>query len=90
MEKKILIQDPRSRMNFLGLIFENLVSFFGLKYLNTFMWIRMGNSDPGKTSWLRNTAGTYSVDFVGVTYYIIEHTGTVHTVHTLGAMQVPK
>jgi hypothetical protein len=50
----------------------------------------MEKSDPGKTSWLRNTAGTFSVDFVGVTYYIIEHTGTVHTVHTLGAMQVPK
>jgi hypothetical protein len=46
----------------------------------------MEKSDPGKTSRLRNTAGTYSVDFVGVTFYIIEHIGTVHT---LGAMQVP-
>jgi hypothetical protein len=50
----------------------------------------MEKSDPGKTFRLRNTAGTYSVDFVGVTYYIIEHTGTRGTVHTLGAMQVPK
>jgi hypothetical protein len=48
----------------------------------------MEKSDPGKTSRLRNTAGTYSVDFAGVTYnIIIEYTGTVHT---LGAMQVPK